>query len=160
MKKQAIEQAVWGVWQEHYQMFRTMPDAEYWMGRINRLKKQEIVLQQKREHLPVEKMNLYERFRAGAVTKEGFVREKELLSVQELETKQQIEDISAQIDALESKAKTCEDIMGFTERHEKREGFKEEFMEEMVEKITVYEDNRIEIVWRYGDEFEKCLDGI
>lgn len=29
-----------------------------------------------------------------------------------------------------------------------------EFMDGMVEKITVYENNRIEIVWRYGDEFE------
>ena len=154
MKKQAIEQAVWSVWQEHYRMFQTMPDVGYWMGRINKLKKQETMLQQKLEHLPVEKMSLYEQFRAGAVTKEGFIREKELLSEQELETKQRIADISAQIETLETKAKTCEEIMDFTEKYEKLEGLTEEFMNEMMEKITVYEDNRVEIVWRYGDEFE------
>lgn len=27
-------------------------------------------------------------------------------------------------------------------------------MDGMAEKITVYENNRIEIVWGYGDEFE------
>ena len=62
--------------------------------------------------------------------------------------------ISNQIDALETKAKTCEEIMDFTKKYEKLEGLTEEFIDEMVEKITVYEDNRIEIVWRYGDEFE------
>ena len=91
-------------------------------------------------------MSLYEQFRVGAVTKEGFIREKELLSEQELEAKQQIADISNQIDALETKAKTCEEIMDFTKKYEKLESPTEEFMDEMVEKITVYEDNRIEIV--------------
>ncbi len=47
--------------------------------------------------------------------------------------------------------------MDFTKKYEKPEGLTEEFINEMVEKITVYEDNRIEIVWRYGDEFEKWL---
>ena len=50
--------------------------------------------------------------------------------------------------------------MDFTKKYEKLESLTEEFMDEMMEKITVYEDNRIEIVWRYGDEFEKCLEGI
>lgn len=36
----------------------------------------------------------------------------------------------------------------------KLEDSTEESMVEMVEKITVCEDNRIEIVWRYGDELE------
>ena len=62
-------------------------------------------------------------------------------------------EYSNHIDVLDSKAKTCEEIMDFTKKYEKLEGLTE-FMDEMVEKITVYEDNRIEIVWRYGDEFE------
>ena len=60
----------------------------------------------------------------------------------------------AQVKVVMGKGKTCEEIMDFTKKYEKLEGLTEEFMDEMVEKITVYEDNRIEIVWRYGDEFE------
>ena len=30
-------------------------------------------------------------------------------------------------------------------------------MSEMVEKIVVYEDKRIEIVWKYREEFEEIL---
>lgn len=33
----------------------------------------------------------------------------------------------------------------------------DEFMKEMVEKVVVYEERRIEIVWRYGDEFADCV---
>lgn len=32
-----------------------------------------------------------------------------------------------------------------------------EFMREMVEKVIVYEDKRIEIVWKYREEFEELL---
>lgn len=37
------------------------------------------------------------------------------------------------------------------------EALTEEFMSEMVEKIVVYEDKRIEIVWKYREEFEEIL---
>ncbi len=53
------------------------------------------------------------------------------------------------------KRKSYRSIVDLMERHKQDETFTEEFMREMVDKVIVYEDRRIEIVWKYGEEFEK-----
>ena len=105
--------------------------------------------------LPAEKINLYERFRSGAVRQDVFLKEKALLNQQEEVARTELEGVLEEMDAQEKKRKSYRSIVDLMERHKQDETFTEEFMREMVDKVIVYEDRRIEIVWKYGEEFEK-----
>lgn len=141
-------------------MFQTLSESDFRQEKQKKMQKQEAALQQKLSRIPADKMKLYESFRSGLMTKDGFLREKELLNYQEEETRKNLEDIALQISRQESKAKCYDKLFELVGKYGGFDAATDEFMKEMVEKVVVYEDRRIEIVWRYGDEFEKCLEGI
>ena len=62
-----------------------------------------------------------------------------------------------QISRQESKAKNYEKLSELVGKYGGMDTVTDEFMKEMVEKVVVYEERRIEIVWRYGDEFADCV---
>jgi len=43
------------------------------------------------------------------------------------------------------------------QRYKADETFTEEFMRKMVDKVIVYENMRIEIIWKYGEEYEEII---
>ena len=86
-----------------------------------------------------------------------FLKEKEQLSRQEEVVRRQIEKVSEQIDMQEEREKNYRCVADLVKRYGTSETLTEEFMREMVEKVIVYEDKRIEIVWKYREEFEELL---
>ena len=86
-----------------------------------------------------------------------FLKEKDQLSKQEEVVRKEIEKVSGQIDMLEKRQKNYQCAADLVERYRTSEALTEEFMSEMVEKIVGYEDKRIEIVWKYREEFEEIL---
>ncbi|WP_300773730.1 recombinase family protein [uncultured Acetatifactor sp.] len=157
IEKAAIEKAAWTVWQEHERVFGSLPESGFHQEKQKKMQKQETALQQKLSRIPADKMKLYESFRAGRMTKDMFLREKELLNRQEEETRKSLEDIALQITRQESKAKSYDKLSELVGKYGGANAATDEFMKEMVEKVVVYEDRRIEIVWRYGDEFGDCV---
>ena len=157
IEKAAIEKAAWTVWQEHERVFGSLPESGFHQEKQKKMQKQETALQQKLSRIPADKMKLYESFRAGRMTKDMFLREKELLNRQEEETRKSLEDIALQITRQESKAKSYDKLSELVGKYGGADAATDEFMKEMVEKVVVYEDRRIEIVWRYGDEFGDCV---
>ena len=67
------------------------------------------------------------------------------------------EKVSEQIDMQEEREKSYRCVADLVKRYGTSETLTEEFMREMVEKVIVYEDKRIEIVWKYREEFEELL---
>ena len=57
----------------------------------------------------------------------------------------------------EEREKNYRCVADLVKRYGTSETLTEEFMREMVEKVIVYEDKRIEIVWKYREEFEELL---
>lgn len=157
VEKEQIERTIWTIWQEHCRLFATIPVASLYEQQIERLRKQENILKQSLGRFPTEKINLYERFCSGRVKQDMFVKEKNQLSKQEEVLRKEIEKVSEQIDMLEKRQKKYQCAADLVERYRTSEALTEEFMSEMVEKIVVYEDKRIEIVWKYREEFEEIL---
>ncbi len=155
MEKEQIEQVVWTIWQEHCRLFQTIPIGLFYEEQQEELRKQENMLGQRLERLPAEKMNLYERFRSGMVKQDVFLKEKEQLSRQEEEIQGKIEKVSEQIAVQEKRRKSYQCVSDLVEQYRTVGALTEEFMREMVEKVIVYEDKRIEIIWRYRSEFEE-----
>ena len=155
VEKGLIEQSIWSIWQEHCRLFETISFSQFFEKRQGELKRREDTLKQQLVRLPAEKINLYERFRSGAVRQDVFLKEKALLNQQEEVARTELEGVLEEMDAQEKKRKSYRSIVDLMERHKQDETFTEEFMREMVDKVIVYEDRRIEIVWKYGEEFEK-----
>lgn len=154
VEKDQIERTVWTIWQEHCRLFETIPTSQFFEKRQEMLRKQENILLRRLENFPVEKLNLYEHFRSGMVKQDVFLKEKKQLDQQEKTTRKEIEKVSEQIDMLEKRQKNYQSIADLVERYGTSEALTEEFIREMVEKIIVYEDRRVEIVWKYREEFK------
>lgn len=157
IEKEQIERTVWTIWQEHCRLFATIPLSQFFEKQQEKLRKQENILMQRLERFPAEKINLYEQFRSGMVKQDVFLKEKEQLSRQEEVVRRQIEKVSEQIDMQEEREKNYRCVADLVKRYGTSETLTEEFMREMVEKVIVDEDKRIEIVWKYREEFEELL---
>ena len=157
MEKEQIEQTIWTIWQEHCRLFAIIPVSKLFEKQQEKSKQQENRLKQSLERFPAEKIKLYERFRSGMVKQDVFLKEKEQLSRQEEVVRREIEKVSEQIDMQEEREKSYRCVADLVKRYGTSETLTEEFMREMVEKVIVYEDKRIEIVWKYREEFEELL---
>ena len=64
-----------------------------------------------------------------------------------------MEEVLKQLDELEIKGKRYKSVSELIEKYSGFEDRREEFMQEMVEKVVVYDEERVEVDWRYRDEF-------
>lgn len=153
MEKAVLEETVWNVWKMHCELFyKENPDRVY-AKQMEPLRKKQQDLTLQLNRIPSEKMWLYELFRKGQLSSAAFLNKKEMAGKKEEELRATKESVSNRLAELEKKAKNCESIIELMEIYCQSAGNMDCFMREMVEKVIVYEDNRLEIVWRYGDEF-------
>lgn len=153
IEKGALEQIIWTIWYEHCLLFETMDFSQLFVKHYQELKQKKTALKQSLKCFSAEKMNLYERFRSGIMTQDVFLKEKRLLGQQEETVKKKMEEVSKKIDLQERKQKNNQSISDFMERYRRNERLEEQFLRGMVEKIIVYQDHRIEVLWRYREEF-------
>ena len=95
----------------------------------------------------VEKMQLYEKHKNGIIDKEAYLFQKQILS-------EQIQDIEQEISIIENKIKE-----NTTSEHKlNADKLKEavsngelvlEWINEVIEKIYVYDKDKVEIVWKF-----------
>ncbi len=152
VEKQVIEQTVHCVWQEHVRLFHTVPVQQLFEEPRRKLQKQLTVLAQKQERARAERFHLYERFWAGAVNKEVFPQKKEILARQEKKIQEQMQDAEKQLDTQKRKQENYQNILRLHAAGSMEAVF-DKFMRQMAAKVIVYGEGRLEIVWRYEDEF-------
>lgn len=153
VEREELEKAVWHIWEEHCRLFGVWPASEFLTWRRARLSRQEAALRQEQERFPAKKVNLYERFCSGALDREAFLREKEMLGGREEIIAQSVKEVQKQMAALAGEEKKHQSIPELIERWGGFGDRREDFMREMVEKVIVYGDKRMEVVWRYRDGF-------
>lgn len=147
IEQDTIFQAVWKGWQAHFSLFQETSVRELLVKQVEKLQKQANVLSERAERFPVKKLQLYERFRSGEIDQEVFRQEKEVLDQQEGVLSEQIETLSTQIDVLEQKQKGYQDVFSHAAK-----------FKDMEEKIIVYDEEQVEVVWRYQDKFERIIN--
>lgn len=156
IEKRTIEKAIMEIWKKHCEIFHTESPAILFAKQLKQLLKRERELQQQLEHLPAEKMNLYEKFREGEIKKEVFLREKDWIDQRIREVQGEMGRLAKRVEQHGEKIRNCGDMENFIEKYCEVEEEPDEFMREMVEKVVVYKEGRVEIEWRYKDEFVKC----
>ncbi|MDD3139282.1 MAG: recombinase family protein [Lachnospiraceae bacterium] len=112
----------------------------------------------KLQTLATKKMELYELYSEDNVDKESFQQRKENIRKDETECKTNVEQIKEEIKQLITKRSPIQDDM--QELNEKVKGQEEistELIEAFVDKLIVYNSERIEIRWKYWDEIEDIL---
>jgi len=154
IEKKVIERVVWQIWKEHYRLFQNV--AVVWLidDEKHKRKRQEAVVQQKIKRSFMEKMSLYQDLRSGSITQEAFLKKKERLNQRAEALQQKEEEISRQVHTQEGRLERYLAVFDNMEKFDGTESVPRELMGGMVEKIVVYGDKRVEIVWRYGDGFE------
>ena len=131
-------------------------------------KKESLIIQKQIEKLEKQRKNLvdrgvflYENYIEGKSTKEQYLAEKE--DNQELKEKyeEQLQDLKKQLEEQEikeeqDKEKQRKDSM-ILQFHNQEEITKE-MLQALVEKITVYPDGEIEILWKFRDELNQDMN--
>lgn len=151
LEQELIRQTIWRIWKEHCKLFETIDFPQILEKKQKKLKKQKNRLKRSLERLSAEKINLYEGFCSGRVEQEVFLKEKKQLSRQEEGIQKELKGISEQIDKQETKQKNAQSINRFVED----QILSEEFIRGVVEKMIVYENHKIEIIWKYQEEFHR-----
>ena len=134
-------------------MFGAWSAAQFFARRRSRLNRQQAALEQQRERLLAQKVNLYQSFRGGALSREGFLREKEGLSNREEAVGRRMEEVQRQMAELAAEGRRQWRIWELLESRGGAGERLENVLRELVEKVIVYGDKRIEVVWRYRDGF-------
>ena len=117
--------------------------------------------QQSLERLNALKIEDYEKYLDGKISKEAYLKQREKLN-------QEIEKTALKISKLESeyelhKLKSTGSSNQFVEHFKSKHKIKElsrELVSELVDSIYVFDENRIEIVWKFADDFEKVIEAI
>ena len=117
--------------------------------------------QQSFERLNALKIEEYEKYLEGKISKESYLKQKEKLN-------QEIDNTTAKISKLEAeyellKFKNMELGNQFVEHFKGKQKIKElsrEMVGELVESVYVFDEERIEIVWKFADDFEKVIEAI
>lgn len=111
-------------------------------SKVDELKNQIARLLSQNKKLKSDKQNLYERYKTGILSKEKYQNQVEILREKD------VENIN-KVDELERKQKEAMKNLELTNCMEKISVLDKETVNEMIEKIKIYKENRIEIVWRH-----------
>lgn len=117
--------------------------------------------QQAIERLNAFKVEEYEKYLDGKVSKDNYLKAKEKLSLEMEKATKQVSKMEAEYEIQNLKKKDSENQ--FVEHFKGKQKIKElsrELVTELVDSIYVFDENRIEIVWKYAEDYEKVVEMI
>lgn len=105
------------------------------------------------------KMNLYEQYVSGEIPKEKFIEEKKRLTQEESSHKQKEELLWERIKEVDAgKKKISSPILQGVAKYIDLEALSYPIVQELIDVIYFYNPERLEVVWKYRDEFQEILD--
>lgn len=126
---------------------------------ISKLKKELENHEVKIRQIDLEKMSLYEQFVSGEITKETFMKKKIELTQEAALHKEKTESLWEQIkQADEGKKKTSSPILQGFAKYTDLEALSYPIVQDLIDVIYFYNPERLEVVWKYRDEFQEILD--
>ena len=101
-----------------------------------------------------DKMQYYERYTSGEWTKERFIEEKEKVSRKMNQYREEADALREEIrQAGEGKKKEADENLLSLAKYTELEELSYPIVQELIEKIYIYDPEHIEIVWNYRDEY-------
>ena len=101
-----------------------------------------------------EKMQLYEQFSSGEVSKDMFITQKNEVTLRQEDAVLQVRLVEEQLEAVEAGTKAALSEIRQLERYTKYAGMAEitpTLVKELVKEIIIYPDNRLRIIWNFRD---------
>jgi len=103
------------------------------------------------------KMNMYERYRLKSISKDEYVLRKKQLTMQIEELEERKLKICNGIGDKEESKILERKLSDLIEKYKNVSVFSDEVMNDLIDKVIVYSEDRIEIKWKYQTEFEDML---
>ncbi len=103
------------------------------------------------EHCKASRLDLYYQWKKGQLTKEGYAAKKGELTKKEAESKRKLEILEQQMTGVALMTEALEERMGIAAMLD-AEGLTKELVDELIERIEVYGENRVEIKWKFYDK--------
>jgi len=115
--------------------------------------------QQRSERLNVLNLEEYEKYLDGEIVKDEYLKQRASFNKEIEETKNKINKLETDYELQSLKSKESENQ--FVEHFKGKQEIKElsrELVDELVDSIYVFGENRIEIVWKFSDNYDRILE--
>ena len=113
------------------------------------------VLEMKIEHCKTSRLNLYRQWKEQQITKDEYIRKRDEYSKQEEDHKARVQQLDERLDRLieEQEKKPACDLQGYSGV----QSLTKELADKLIETIDVYDENRVEVTWKFRDEYEERM---
>ena len=101
------------------------------------------------EHCKTSRLDLYYQWKEGRIAKEEYTIRKDELTRQEAESRQELELLDQQMAETVLVQNSLEETTGMAALLD-AEGLTKELMDELIERIDVYGEDRVEIKWKFN----------
>lgn len=151
-----LEKAVWSVLQKLAETYREESEAHQSkkmqiVSAVSKMKERKRALEMQTEHCKASRVELYYQWKKGKLTQEGYVVRKEELTKKEADSKRELDQLERQMteiavmqEALEEKAGKVAILAA--------DGLTKDLVDELIERVEVYGEDRIEIRWKFQAE--------
>lgn len=120
---------------------------------LGKVKEKQKVLEMKMEHCKSSRLLLYRGWKEGKITKEEYILKREEFSRQETDCRKNIQEVQIQLERLtegmnkgmpDSELQSCYGVTELTK----------ELADKLIERIEVYDNDRIEIQWKFQSRYD------
>ena len=100
---------------------------------------------------------LYEAFALGTISKSAYMTAKAAAIQEQDSTEAQIKQLEASLENMEVDGKLRNQFVTSFQKYTEVQEITGDIMQEVLDEVLVYPENRLEIVWQYRNEFERLL---
>ena len=149
-----LEKTVWSVLQKlaeayHEEERECQSKKVQILSAVSKMKERKKILEIQAEHCKASRLNLYYQWKEGRIAKEEYAVRKDELTKREAESKRELELPDQQMAETVLVQNSLEEKMGMAAMLE-AEGLTKELVDELIERIDVYGDDRVEIKWKFN----------
>lgn len=117
-------------------------------SKLDRKKK---TLEEKAAACRAEKMELYEKYIAGGLSKEEYLQQKGRMAQKEKGYKEQAEEIDKRLSEYTKQKERSSELKGLA-KYVNLDSLSRGIVEELVDTIYFYDPEHIEVIWRFKDD--------
>lgn len=153
----SLENAVWSVLQKLAETYREEDETRQSkkvqiFSAVSRMKGRKRALEIQAEHCKASRLELYYQWKNGKFTQEGYVAKKDELTKKEAESKRELEELERQMTEVNVAQEALEEKAGMAAMLD-TEGLSKHLVDELIERIEVYGEDRVEIRWKFCNYF-------
>lgn len=125
------------------------------ISEVVRVREEKRVLEMKMEHCKTSRLNLYRQWKEQLITKDDYIRKRDEYTEQEERHQARMRKLDEQLEKLmaEQEKKPAYDLQIYSGI----QSLTKELADELIERIDVYDVDRVEVTWKFRDECEVFL---